>query len=122
MAWDKPGGFYGEDALKRLRDEGITQRCFSWVLDDPNAMVWGDEPLRMNGEIVGTASSVGFGHSVGAPVCLGYVSHPEVATKGFAKQGSFELQLGDRLIGATARVSPPFDPKHRRVQGDYSAA
>jgi len=66
VSWDKPGGFLGQDALKRQREEGITKRCFSWILEDPTAMVWGDEPLRMNGEIVGTASSVGYGHTVGA--------------------------------------------------------
>jgi len=83
-------------------------------------MPWGDEPLWLNGEIVGSASSVGYGHSVGAPVALGHVSHPDVAKKGFATQDGFKIQLGSRFIDVKGRVSAPFDPKMRRVHGDYT--
>ena len=49
------------------------------------ALMGGDEPLLMDGQMVGTATSTAYGHSLGAPVCLGYISHPDVAKKGFAK-------------------------------------
>jgi len=122
LAWDKPGGFIGRDALLKQKEAGITKRCFSWVLSDPSAMPWGDEPLLMDGQMVGTATSTAYGHSLGAPVCLGYISHPDVAKKGFAKAHDFELLIGDRLVQANGRVTAPFDPKHRRVHGEYQAS
>jgi len=119
VAWDKPGGFIGLEALQRQREVGITRRCFSWLLDDPTVMPWGDEPLWRNGELVGSASSTAFGHTAGAPVCLGYVKHPDVSKKGFLKEGEYQLQLGERFVGAKPRISAIVDPKHRRVQGEY---
>jgi 4-methylaminobutanoate oxidase (formaldehyde-forming) len=64
------------------------------VLEDPDAMPWGDEAIWMDGKIVGYCSSATFGHTVGSAVTLGYVEHEDIKNKGFLKRHNFEISLG----------------------------
>ena len=41
VAWDKPGGFLGRDALLAQREEGIRRRLVTFVLDDRRAVALG---------------------------------------------------------------------------------
>lgn len=87
--WTKE--FRGKEALLKQKKEGLTRRLATFIIEDAEAMPWGDEPIHMNGQIVGGASSATFGHSVGSGVCLGYITHPDVQTKGFLSKQSFQI-------------------------------
>lgn len=111
--------FIGRDALLRQREAGVTRRLAAFTLDpdedwSQGPVPWGDETIFRNGELVGRVSSTAFGYSVGAGgayVALGYIRHPQVATKGFVQAGDYELNIAGRLVKATASLRAPFDPK-----------
>src|SRR5262249_33830267 len=42
VAFDKPGGFLGRDALLDQRHKGVRKRLVMFSLDDPRAFPWGD--------------------------------------------------------------------------------
>ncbi len=73
VAWDKPGGFLGRDALIRIRDDGPATRLACLTLDDPATVVLGGEPVRVGGQIVGRVTSGGFGYTVGRSIAYGYL-------------------------------------------------
>ncbi len=73
VAWDKPGGFIGRDALLRLRDAGLRRRLVVFSLDDPGPLVYGNEPIWRDGVLVGKTSSGWYGHTLGRAIALGYV-------------------------------------------------
>jgi 4-methylaminobutanoate oxidase (formaldehyde-forming) len=73
VAWDKPGGFLGRDALARIRDDGPERRLACMTLDDPRMVVLGGEPVRVGGTVVGRVTSGGFGYTVGASIAYGYL-------------------------------------------------
>ena len=50
---------------------------------------------------------------------MGYVNHPDAATKGFVKAGEYQVDAGGTLLDAVASLRPLIDPK-RRVLGDYT--
>ncbi len=73
IAWDKPGGFKGLDALRRIREEGPESRLSCLTIDDPTVVLLGGEPVRADGAIAGRVTSGGFGHTVGASIGLAYL-------------------------------------------------
>ena len=47
VAWDKPGGFVGRDALAKVRAEGPPRnRVVGMVAQDPDVDLFGNEPVR----------------------------------------------------------------------------
>ena len=60
MAWDKPGGFRGRDALLRRRDQPLTKRLVTFVLDDPEALPLGDEAIFHENNLAGSVTSAGW--------------------------------------------------------------
>ena len=71
--WDKPGGFRGRDALLAQREGGLTRRIVIFHLQDPNAMLWGGEPILMNDQVIGYTTSGGYGNALGGALAAGYV-------------------------------------------------
>ena len=51
VAWDKPGGFVGRDALLKQRESGPpTRRLVNVLLDSPDLDLIGDEPVYWDGK------------------------------------------------------------------------
>jgi 4-methylaminobutanoate oxidase (formaldehyde-forming) len=66
--------FLGREALvahrDRLRDAGERRRLVSFVVEDPEPVVWGGELLLRDGEPAGQVTSAAYGATVGASVGL----------------------------------------------------
>lgn len=116
VAWDKPGGFVGRDALLRRREQGITRRLVQFVLEDPAPLVYHGEPIWRDGSMVGTITSAMFGHTVGRSIGLGYVSADEVITPEWILEGSYEIEVATERVPARAYLRPVYDPAAERVR------
>ena len=73
VAWDKPDGFIGRDALLRQRDTGVDRLLVQLRFDDPEVLAYHDEPIYRDGVKVGKVASASYGWTLGASVVLGYV-------------------------------------------------
>ncbi len=96
LAWDKPGGFIGREALLKQRDrKQQPKRMVCLALDDNSAtapMIYHEEPIYRDGVIVGSTTSGAWGHRVNLSLGLGYVRNEAGVTKEW-----IELrQLGSR--------------------------
>jgi glycine cleavage system aminomethyltransferase T/glycine/D-amino acid oxidase-like deaminating enzyme len=118
VAWDKPGGFIGREALLRLRESGLRRRLVVFSLDDPEPLVYGNEPIWRDGALVGRTSSGWFGHTLGRSIALGYVEAgaPGAATLDWLLGGSYELEIANERFAVTPSLRPLYDPKGERVR------
>jgi glycine cleavage system aminomethyltransferase T/glycine/D-amino acid oxidase-like deaminating enzyme len=118
VAWDKPGGFIGRDALLRLRDEGLRRRLVVFALDDPHPLVYGNEPIWRDGVLVGKTSSGWYGHTLGRAVALGYVGtgEPGAATPAWILEGRYEVEIANERVAATPSLRPLYDPRGERIR------
>jgi 4-methylaminobutanoate oxidase (formaldehyde-forming) len=114
IAWDKPGGFVGRDALLAQREAGLPRRLVQFRLADPAATIFHDEPIWRDGVRVGRITSGMHGHSLGAPIGLGYVNGARI-TPDFIRAGSYEIEVGGQRIAATASLAPLYDPLGARM-------
>ena len=64
VAWDKPGGFIGRDALLAQRDAGLNRRVVQFSLADYDKLLYHNEPIWRDGVIVGSITSGAFGHTI----------------------------------------------------------
>ncbi len=117
VAWSKPGGFIGRDALLRQKERGIARRLAQFALQDPEPLLYGNEPIWRDGALVGRVSSGMFGHTIGRAIGLGYVENGG-ATIGtdFVTSGRFEIEVAGCRVPATASLKPLYDPANSRVK------
>ena len=108
--------YIGRDAVERKREAGLERRMVQFLLDDPEPLLYHNEPVLRDGEIVGYLSSGAYGHHLGAAVGMGYVPcKGETAEEVLASR--YEIDVAGVRVGATASLRPLYDPKSERVRG-----
>ncbi len=116
VKFDKGVDFNGRDILLKQKQEGVKKRLVQFALNDPNAMLYHNEPIWRNDKIVGYISSGMYGHTIDSSMGMGYVSHDEPITADFIKSGTYEIEVATERISARASLRPFYDPKSLRVK------
>ena len=116
VAFDKDVDFIGKDALLRQREKGLDKRMAVFVLEDPEPLLFGDEPIYRDGVIVGCTTSGNYGHALGRSVAMGYVENDEGVTPRWIRSGAYEIELATERYPAKVRLTPPYDPKSERIR------
>ncbi len=113
--FDKPGGFVGRDALLAQRESRpYRSRLVQFLLDDPGPLLYGEEPILLDGEVVGYLRSGAYGHTLGGAMGFGYVEHPDGVTNDLLNSGAFELIVESERYGAKASLRAMYDPQNLR--------
>lgn len=115
VAWQKPGGFIGREALLAQRAGGLRRMLVTFVLHDPAPVLWGAEPIYRDGAVVGYTTSGSYAHTLGAAIGMGYVNNPAGIDADFVRAGSYEIAVAGERFAATAHLRPPYDPERRTI-------
>ncbi|MGI9366190.1 MAG: GcvT family protein [Rhizobiaceae bacterium] len=107
--------FIGKDAVLSKRESGLEMRLTQFQLHDNEAMIYHNEPILRNGEIVSYVTSANYGHTLGAGIGMGYVP-----CKGESPDemlaSDYEIEVAGTRVKAKASLSPLYDPKSERVK------
>jgi glycine cleavage system aminomethyltransferase T len=107
--------FIGRDAVLRKKETGLENRLVQFKLTDPEPLLYHNEPVVRDGEIVGYLSSGGYGHALGGAIGMGYVPcKGEDAASVLAS--SYEIDVAGTRVAAEASLRPMYDPKSERVK------
>jgi len=116
VAWDKPGGFVGRDALALARQAGPpAHRVVGLMVEDPEADLFGNEPVFLGDQWVGYVRAAAYGFTVGGPVALAQVACEEGVTPQWLKSGDFLVRSDSRAWPAKLQIPPFYDPKRDRI-------
>jgi 4-methylaminobutanoate oxidase (formaldehyde-forming) len=115
-AWDKGADFLGREALLPLREQPLTRRLVQFALDDPQPLLYHNEPIWRDGEIVGHLTSGNYGHHLGCAIGLGYVHHAGGVDADFVRAGRYEIEVACERYPARASLRPLYDPRGERVR------
>ena len=117
VAWDKADGFIGREALLRAREVGPRRRLVQFLLRDGDRMLYHNEPIWRDGQLVGRITSGMFGHSVGASLGMGYVTNPHGRVDSdFVLSGDYQVEVACDRVPAVASLRPFYDPEGLRVR------
>ncbi|MGR3510493.1 MAG: GcvT family protein [Sulfitobacter sp.] len=111
---DKPT-FIGRDAVLRKRESGLTKRVVQFKLTDPEPMLYHNEPILRDGEIVGFLTSGAYGHHLGAAIGMGYVPCAEQSAADVLAS-RFEIDVAGTRVPAEVSLKPMYDPAAERVK------
>ncbi len=107
--------FIGKAAVAARKESGPHSRMVQFLLQDSEPLLYHNEPIIRDGEIVGYLSSGGYGHTLGAAVGLGYVpSKGEKPADVLAS--TYEIDVKGVRVKAKASLRPMYDPKSERVR------
>ena len=113
---DKKTPFLGRDALLAQREAPLRRRLVVFVVDDPEPLLYHDEPVWRDGTLVGRLTSGAYGHTIGRAVGLGYVTHPDGVSDEFVATGRWQIEIACERVPARAQLAAPYDPKSLRVR------
>ena len=108
--------FIGRDAFLMQKAAGVPdRRLLQFKLDDPEPLLYHNEPIIMDGAIVGYLSSGMYGHTVGAAIGMGFV---EVAglTVDRINEASFDIEVAKERFSAQASLRALYDPSSSRMR------
>jgi 4-methylaminobutanoate oxidase (formaldehyde-forming) len=110
VALDKGVDFIGRDALLAQREAGPRRRLRCLVLDDPRSVCLGNEPVRIDGAVVGRVTSGGYGFAVERSIAYAYLPPDRaIGTRG-------EIEVFGEWIGFEVAREPLYDPKGERIR------
>jgi dimethylglycine oxidase len=107
----KGGGYKGAEAFNEINPEALNKRLVCLVLDNPQHVVLGKEPVVHNGKVVGYVTSAYFGHTIGKQLAYGWVP-AALSTHGT----SLFIKYFDEDYPATVGVDPQYDPQMKRLK------
>lgn len=110
------GDFIGRDAFLQAKGAGLPdRRLVQFRLDDPEPLLYHNEPIVMDGRIVGFLTSGMYGHSVGAAIGMGYVEVPDLRIDQI-KQATFEIEVARERFSAQASLRALYDSSSSRMK------
>ena len=116
VKFSKEMHYNGRERLMRQKEEGVSKRLVTFVLEDTNRLLYHNEPIFRNGEIVGYITSGMFGHTIGAAIGMGYVNHADGVSADFVSAGKYELEVAGERLSARATLRPLYDPENERIK------
>ena len=107
--------FIGRDAVLERRERGLTQRLMQFKLEDPDPLLYHNEPIVCENELIGYLTSGNYGHSLGAAIGMGYIPCEDKSVDDLLS-ASYQLEIAGERFSATASLKPFYDPKSERVK------
>ena len=102
--------FLGRDALLALHDTPLRKRLATFTTEREDIVLLGRETILRDDEFAGYLTSGGYGYTVGKPIGMGYVRHPE------PEAGRYELVVANERVAAQVHFQPLYDPHNTKVK------
>jgi heterotetrameric sarcosine oxidase gamma subunit len=120
VAWDKPGGFIGKEALIAQRETPgePKRRLVQFLVRDPEPLLYGIEPILRDGRWVGYNRIGAYGHTLGGAVGLGMVEDEAGIPASSIEDSNWELDIAHRTYPVTASLRPLYDPDRARIKAE----
>ena len=112
----KAGGFIGLDALQARLDSGSHRRLLHFLLDDSEHLIYHNEPIFLDDQLVGTITTGTYGHTLGAPLGLGWVTLSDSDLQTNLEERCFEVLVAGRKVRARASQKPLYDPLNQKLR------
>ena len=94
----------------------MRRRLVQFLLEDPEPLLYHNEPIRRDGALCGYVRSAMYGHTLGAAVALGYVESADGVDADHVSAGRYEIEVAGVRYPAKASLRPLYDPRSSRIR------
>jgi len=112
IAYEKEVDFIGKRAALAERAAGGSLRLKAFRVAAKDADVIGDEPIWLNGEVVGWVTSGGYAHNSETSMAMGYIPKEHDAV-----EDGWEIELLGERLAAHIQHAPVWDANAARMRG-----
>lgn len=110
------GDFIGRDAVLRKKDQGLNARMMQFRLKDPTPLLYHNEAVIRDGEIVGYLSSGNYGHHLGGAIGMGYVPCRDGEDGASQLASEYMIDVAGNRVAAEVSLKPMYDPTAERMK------
>ncbi len=110
------GDFIGRAALKKQLDTGIKRKLVTFTIEDPEPLIYHDEPVYRDGKPIGENTHGSFSHLLGCAIGMCYLENPAGIRDDWILSGRYEINVAGRLFPIKVHLKPPYDPQSARVR------
>lgn len=116
---EKPVDFIGKSAFLKHSLEGPpTRRLVQFLLEDPEPLLHGGEPIYYNGQRVGDIRTGAYGHTLGGAVGLGQIKYEGGVTSQYLQAGNVEVEVVGIRHPARTSLRPMYDPDNTKLKAE----
>lgn len=108
--------FRGKEALLKQKEEGLKRKLVMFTVDDTEPLIYHDEPIYRNGELVSSNTHGAYGHLLRASVGMCYLKNPDGISDQWITQGLYEISINGQRYPITIHLTAPYDPKGERAR------
>ena len=120
IAWDKPGGFIGREALLAQKAAGVLPKRLVQVAlkdtSDAAPLLFHEEPLLRDGVLVGSIKSGAWGHRVGRSLGMGYVHCEQGVSREWLQSGQWSVEVAWATHPVDVQLDAFYDAKNTRIR------
>jgi glycine cleavage system aminomethyltransferase T/glycine/D-amino acid oxidase-like deaminating enzyme len=116
VAWDKPRPFIGREALAAHRGVTPTRRLVQFRLEDPDRLLYHDEPIYRDGVLVGRTSAGMWSTTQQRCLAMGYVTAADGVSAEWLSNAEWAIEVAGQRITATTSLRSFYDPRNERVK------
>ena len=110
------GDFIGRDAVMKKKDEGLNARMMQFRLKEPMPLLYHNEAVLRDGEIVSYLTSGNYGHHLGGAIGMGYVPCHNGEDAASQLASSYEIDVAGQRVSAEVSLKPMYDPAATRMK------
>jgi len=108
--------FVGKDALVKQTESSLTRKLVIFTLEDPEPLLYHDEPILRNGVKVSENTHGAYAHFLGSAIGMGYLENPDGIDDEWILSGKYQIDVEGKLIAARVHLMAPYDPESKRVR------
>ena len=108
--------FIGKEALVKQKEEGLKRKLVIFTIDDPEPLIYHDEPLYRNGELAGENTHGSYAHLLGHAIGMVYLENEEGITDEWIMEGKYEIEVEDKRYPVTIHLKAPYDPTGKSIK------
>jgi 4-methylaminobutanoate oxidase (formaldehyde-forming) len=110
------GDFIGREALLRQKEKGLTRKLAVFKLEDPEPLIYHDEPIYRNGQLLSANTHGSYGHLIGGATGMGYLENPDGITDEWITNAEYTINVEGKMVPAQVHLKPMYDPKSEKVR------
>jgi sarcosine dehydrogenase len=108
--------FTGREALEKQRSNGLKRRRINLLLEAPEVLLLGTEPIVIDGAYCGQVMSSAYGHTLGASVGIGFVKMADKELADALEQAVWEVEVALVRHRIRPSVISHYDPRGLRAR------
>jgi 4-methylaminobutanoate oxidase (formaldehyde-forming) len=108
--------FIGKEALARQKETGLTKKLVMFSIEDPQPLIYHDEPIYRNGELISENTHGAYSHLLECSIGMCYLKNPEGLQDEWILSGKYEINIAGKMFPIKIHLEPVYDPQSKRVR------